>query len=67
MKAMEETQTAIGCGRRQPIFLYWPDSRRNMEIATSTDDSCGDAYIVGGIGQRSVLLCGNCGVKFGIK
>jgi hypothetical protein len=38
-----------------------------MEIATSTDDSCGDPYIVGGIGQRSVLLCGNCGVKFGIK
>ena len=67
MKALEETQTAIGCGKPQPIFLYWPGSRRHMVTATSKDDCCGDPYIPGGIGQSSVLLCGNCGTKFGIK
>jgi hypothetical protein len=71
MKAMRETEAApssqpIGCGKPQPIFLYWPELRRHLEIATSTDDLCGDRFTPGGIGEPSFLLCESCGVKLGL-
>jgi hypothetical protein len=42
MKINEKAQTADGCGRPQPIFLYWPGVHRHIEIATSADDHCGE-------------------------
>ena len=71
MKVMEETAAApapqpIGCGKPQPIFLYWPELRRHLEIATSVDDLCGDPFVRGGIGKLSLLLCENCGAKLGL-
>jgi hypothetical protein len=65
MKAMEETQVApapqhIGCGKPQPTFLYWPELRGHLEIAASANDLCGDAFIPGGIGEPSFLICENC-------
>jgi len=66
MKVIEGTQTAIGCGRPKPIFLYWPGLYRHLEIATSADDRCGDPFTLGGLGSPSFLLCENCGVKHGL-
>ena len=70
MKAMEQTETSsalqpIGCGKPQPILLYWPELRRHLEIVTSVDQLCGDPFVPGGIGELSFLLCENCGAKLG--
>jgi hypothetical protein len=67
MKINEKAQTADGCGRPQPIFLYWPGLHRHIEIATSADDHCGEPFIPGGIGEPSFLLCENCGVRLALN